>query len=67
MTDTTTDTTTTTTTDTTTTTGGIFDTIKSTVGDLFANEYVKLGAAGVGGFALGYVTRLVQGWFSKDA
>ena len=56
-----------TTTTTDTATGGILDTVKTTLGDLFKNEYVKLGAAGVGGFALGYVARLVQGWFSKDA
>jgi hypothetical protein len=52
---------------TTTTTGGIFDTVKSTVEGLFTNEYVKLGAVGVGGFVAGYVTRLIQGWFSKKA
>lgn len=57
--------TTTTTTTTDTATGGILDTVKTTLGDLFKNEYVKLGAAGVGGFALGYVARLVQGWFTK--
>jgi len=54
-----------TTTTTDTTTGGILDTVTSTISGLFTNEYVKLGAAGVGGFVLGYVARLVQVWFTK--
>lgn len=56
----------TTTTTTNTTSNGWMDKIKTTVEDLFKNEYVKLGAAGVGGFVAGYVARLVQGWFTKS-
>lgn len=59
------------TTDTTTTTdttsGGWMDTIKTKAEDLLKNEYVKLGLVGVGGFAAGYVVRLVQGWFTKGS
>lgn len=55
-----------TTTTTTTTETDWLEKIKTTFSDLFKNEYVKLGAAGVGGFVGGYVTRLIQGWFSKS-
>ncbi len=51
----------TTTTETTGMMSGVLDTVKG----WFSNEIVKLVAVGVGGFAAGYVTKIVQGWFTK--
>jgi uncharacterized membrane protein (Fun14 family) len=58
-------TTTTNTTKTETTTTSTLDTIKTTVMDWLSNDMVKLGAAGVGGFIVGYAVRFIQGMFSK--
>jgi uncharacterized membrane protein (Fun14 family) len=58
-------TTTTNTTKTETTATSTLDTIKTTVMDWLSNDMVKLGAAGVGGFIVGYAVRFIQGMFSK--
>ena len=60
-----TDATTTTNTETTATSTSTLDTIKTTVMDWLSNDMVKLGAAGVGGFIVGYAVRFIQGMFSK--